>query len=240
MHGLKAARVCALMALLAAAVSHADVRVPAGAQWELGDATLNLAGGSLIVGGRFVLRGGRVDAASGVDLAAGSRLDAGAGMLRVAGPWRNLGQFDAGTSRVEFFDGGLASADVTGSTRFHQAAWDSSSGKTWRFAAGSTQTFANRLEIHGQPALPIRMTSDAPGQLAYFDLLSSATQDIANVAVTDIQATGQHLAPDQSNQGGGNAPGWFGTLQPIPALSWPMLVLLVAGFFLFALRSRRA
>jgi len=239
MHGLKAARVCVLMTLLVPMVSRADVRVPAGAQWELGDATLNLAGGNLILGGRFSLRGGRVDAASGVELAAGSRLDAGAGTLRVAGPWRNLGQFEASTSRVEFFDGGLASADVAGSTRFHQAAWNSSSGKTWRFAAGSTQTFANRLEIHGQPALPIRMTSNAPQQLAYFDLLPGAAQDIAHVAVTDIQATGQHLAPDQYNQGGGNAPGWFGTLQPIPALSWPMLVLLAAVFFSFAPRTRR-
>jgi hypothetical protein len=221
----------------------ADVQIPAGARWEQGDAQLSLGGGNLAVGGRLALGGGLIDSVAGLDLAAGGQLDAGGGTIRVAGPWRNLGNFSAGTSRVEFVDGAVSSADVVGSTRFHQAAWNSGSGKTWRFAAGTTQTFAGRLEIHGVAGQPIRLTSDAPRQVAFFNLIAGGTQDITQVSVTDVHAIGQHLAPTQTNQGGSNALGWFGgvinSVVQIPALSNAMLALLAGLFLLIALRSRR-
>jgi hypothetical protein len=233
----------ALLALGGAGAACAEVHIPAGAHWELGAARLELGGGSLVVGGRLALGSGQAEAIAGVDLLAGGRIDAGSGTLRLFGPWRNQGSFDAGTSRVEFTDGTLASADVSGSTRFHHAGWNSSTGKTWRFAAGSTQSFAGQLDIHGLPGAPIRIISDTPGQPAYFDLLPGGTQDITDVAVTDVHAVGQHLAPAQLNQGGSNALGWFagiasGVLQ-VPASSQAALALLAALLLFFAIRTRR-
>jgi hypothetical protein len=65
-------------------------------------------------------------------------------------------------------------------------------------------------------------------------LLAGGTQNIQYVGVSDVHATGQHLAINQTNDGGtGNATGWFGTAiagntVPTPTLSW-------FGSFLLAL-----
>ncbi|HSN00126.1 MAG TPA: hypothetical protein VLS52_03840, partial [Rudaea sp.] len=66
------------------------------------------------------------------------------------------------------------------------------------------------------------------------NLLPGGSQNIQYVGVSDVHATGQHLAANQTNDGGtGNATGWFGSAiagntVPTPALSW-------IGLFLLAL-----
>ena len=85
-----------------------------------------------------------------------------------------------------------------------------------------------------------------PGSVAFLNLLPSGTQSIANVGVSDVHATGQPLAPDQTNQGGrGNAQGWFGgggpigQHVPVPAASPTALMLFalsLLGAALLALR----
>jgi hypothetical protein len=233
-----------LLALGWTSGARADVNIPAGASWELGAAHLQLGGGNLVVGGRLALGSGLGEGIAAVDILAGGRIEAASGTLRLFGPWRNQGNFDAGFSLVEFIDGALTSADVSGSTRFHDAAWNSSSGKTWRFAVGSTQTFAGQLDIHGLPGTPIRISSDALGQPAYYDLLPGGAQSISDVSVTDVHAIGQHLAPTQQNQGGSNALGWFGGsangVVQVPAASNSLLLLMAALLLLVAFRSRRA
>jgi hypothetical protein len=68
------------------------------------------------------------------------------------------------------------------------------------------------LEISGTASNPIQFRSSAAGQVAFINLLIGGTQLIQHVGVTDVWATGQWLAPFQTNEGGGgNAHRWFGT-----------------------------
>ena len=92
------------------------------------------------------------------------------------------------------------------------------------FQVGTTQTIAGVLQILGTTDNPIQFRSSAPGQVANINLLPGGTQSILHVGVTDVWATGQHLAPDQTNEGGGgNAVNWFGAPDdeeiPIPTPS---------------------
>lgn len=135
---------------------------------------------------------------------------------------------------MRFLDGPAESA-VLGSTAFANASFGSANGKRYRFESGSTQTVAAQLEILGTGA-PIQIDVTQPGAIAFLNLLPSGTQNIANVGVSDGHATGQHLAPAQTNQGGrGNADGWFGGGGPIGPSSVPVPASSPAGSILFAL-----
>lgn len=106
-------------------------------------------------------------------------------------------------------------------------------GKNYVFSVGSTQTISGLLEITGTAPQPIQFRSSAPGQVAYINLTPAGVQQIVHVGVTDVWATGQWLAPNQQNEGGGgNANRWFGMPQPgvnpVPALSTPMQGVLAA------------
>jgi hypothetical protein len=80
-------------------------------------------------------------------------------------------------------------------------------------------------------------------------LLASGTQSIQHVGVTDVWATGQHLAPTLTNEGGGgNAFRWFrassgGTdelaVPTLGDLATLALAALLAGFAIADLRRRR-
>ena len=79
------------------------------------------------------------------------------------------------------------------------------------FQVGTTQSIAGLLEIVGTTGKPIQFRSGTLGQVANINLLPGGTQSILHVGVTDVWATGQHLAPNQTNEGGGgNAFNWFG------------------------------
>jgi hypothetical protein len=122
---------------------------------------------------------------------------------------------------------------IGGSTTFSTRAFVSSAGKNYVLAVGTTQTVGALLEIAGTTPDPIQFRSGAPGQVANVDLLPAGTQQIQHVGVTDVWATGQHLAPALTNEGGsGNAFRWFGSaigadVRPVPTLGdsrrspWP-------------------
>src|SRR5262249_55401470 len=124
--------------------------------------------------------------------------------IQVGGNWTNNGSFAANAGEVDFRDVcGPSPATVSGNTTFFKASFVSGSGKNYVFQVGSTQTILSLLEITGTAANPIQFRSSTPGKVANINLVAGGTQQIQHVGVTDVWATGQHLAPTLTNEGGG-------------------------------------
>lgn len=224
----------ALAAMLAwPPIAVAGISVPANARLDLNGGSASLAAQELRVDGAFTLGNGSVLDVGALRLGIVGQIDLGAGLVELLGDWENRGAVAAGSSHVRFLDGAAQSA-VLGSTTFANVSFVSASGKRYYFESGSTQTVAAQLEILGTGA-PIQIDVTQSGAIAFLNLLPSGTQSIANVGVSDVHASGQHLAPEQINQGGrGNADGWFGGGGPAPQLV-PVPVSSPAGLILFAL-----
>lgn len=248
--GLRRAWAAALLfstfPLFAATAQAQSLTVPAGASLQVSGGRIDLAGGDAGIAGLLALGAGELRGVGALRIAAGGTADFGSGTATLTGDWENRGIFNAGSSRVELRDGASPSSAILGTSQFANLSLVSLTGKRYRFESGFTQRVAAQLQILGQgPALQVDVT--VPGNLAYLNLLAGGTQAIANVGVSDVYATGQHLAPTLTNQGGnGNAQGWFGSgggvvtpPTPVPALGWPMLLVLAAGMWWVAARSRR-
>ena len=193
-------------------LAQAQVVVPSTASFALNGGSLDLAATGLQVGGTFSLGSGSVLNAAGISILSGGTLDGGNGLLTLFGNWSNAGTFTAGTSSVNFVDGASAQSSVSGNSTFANASFVSTTGKNYIFAAGSTQSVSSVLTIQGTAAQGIQFKSSAAGQVANIDLLPGGSQNIQYVGVSDVHATGQHLAANEVNDGGtGNATGWFGS-----------------------------
>lgn len=224
----------------------AQVNVPATATFALNGGGLDLAGTDLQVGGSVSLASGSVQNAANVAIAPGGNLDGGSGAITLFGDWSNLGSFTAGSSRVNFVDGARTQSNVSGNSTFFNLSFVSLSGKAYVFQGGSTQTIEGLLQILGTASVGIQFQSSNPAQFASINLLSGGSQAIDFVGVSNVHATGQHLAPNLSNDGGtGNAVGWFGqsggpaAVAPTPALSSWALWLLALGLLAVASMQRR-
>jgi hypothetical protein len=219
-------------ALVAARPARADLVVPANATVNLASGSLDLACTDVVVAGTLQVASASILNARHVTILAGGAIDGGSGSIALGGNWSNAGQFVAGTSAVRFRDlCSLTAATVAGSTTFSTASFVTATGRNFVFEVGSTQTINALLEIAGTAALPIQFRSAVPGQVAYVNLVPSGTQQIQHVGVTDVWATGQWLAPNLTNEGGGgNANRWFGqgAATPIPTLAETMLAVLAA------------
>lgn len=226
-----------LLAALAAP-AFAQVVVPSGAAFSLGGGSLDLGDTSLQVGGSFALGSGSVQNLDSVSILSGGNLDGGSGALTLFGDWSNAGTFNAGTSTVNFIDG-VAQSNISGNSAFDNASFVSANGKNYVFAVGSTQSISGLLTIQGTAAQGIQFRSSTAGQVANIDLLAGGTQNIQYVGVSDVHATGQHLAANETNDGGtGNATGWFrnavATTVPTPTLPRSGLLLLALLLAVFA------
>ncbi|MBK9606653.1 MAG: hypothetical protein IPO58_09675 [Betaproteobacteria bacterium] len=198
---------------------------------------LDLGCTDLIVAGTLQTNSAPVTNVRNLIIQPGGTIDAGTSVISVGGNWSNNGTFNAGTSQVAFSDiCGVNPAVVSGNTAFYDVSFTSSSGKTWQFASGSTQTIAHFLSIQGTTPNPVQFASSVPGVVAYIQLLGG--QSIAHVGVTDVWATGIWLAPYLTNEGGGgNANRWFGapdyaripTLSPVGLLALILLLAAVVG-----------
>jgi hypothetical protein len=230
------------LGILAAGAAHTATLLPAGSVVALAGGRLDLACTDLDVAGTLSLGNGAVVNARNVIVRPGGVLNGGSGVLEVGGDFVGGVGFQAAASTVRFTDAcGGSSASIAGSNTFHDATFVSTTGKTWRFSAGTLQTFLHALTITGTPSQPLQVRSDAP--YASFNLVAGAAQSIANVGATNMWAEGQWLAPYQVNQGGSNARRWFGdpaqeTL-PIPAIGGAGLALLAGLMFLSAVWARR-
>jgi hypothetical protein len=224
----------------------AQVSIPAASSMQLAGGTLNLAGTDLQVGGSLSLGSGNVVNATNVSILAGGLIDAGSGALHLVGNWSNLGNFAGGTSTVFFTDGGLTQSVFTGSTTFASASFISTTGKSYIFPVGLTQSFTTALTVLGTATKAIAFRSATPGQAAFVDLfLPSGIQDIDFVAVSNVHSTGEILAPTKTNDGGaGDDAGWFSSAiaAAIAAAPAPMLstfALLLLALVLFGVARRR-
>ena len=206
-------RLVALACAFLAGAAQADLTVPAGSVTSLGSGTVDLACTDLVVAGTLQLNAGSLRNVRNVSIQAGGILNGGSGLVEVGGNWTDAGSFVPGTSTVNFRE--LCSpgaATIAGNTTFHRASFVTATGRNYVFAVGSTQTVTSVLEIAGTVSNPIQFRSSAAGQVAFINLMIGGTQLIQHVGVTDVWATGQWLAPFQTNEGGGgNANRWFGT-----------------------------
>jgi len=239
-------RTASIVLLLHPALAAADFVVPSNAFGSLDGGTLDLGCTDLIVAGTLQVGSGQVLNARNITIQSGGVVAGGSDAIELGGNWSNNGGFFAGTGTVRFRDlCAIASAALSGSSSFANASFVTSTGKTYVFAVASVQTITGVLEIMGTTPQPIQFRSSAPGQVATINLTRTATQQIAHVGVTDVWATGQPLATNLQNEGGGgNALGWFGTsiagaAASIPALSNLMLAALAALLALVAGPSLR-
>jgi hypothetical protein len=231
--------------------AHADLVIPPGARYDTGGSRTDLACTDVVVAGTLVVAGGSLVRVRHLTIQPGGAIDGGSGLIQLGGNWGNGGTFAAGTSTIRFTDAcGLTSVTVDGNTAFFNARFASATGKNFVFQVGATQSIAGLLEILGTTSNPIQFRSGTRNQVANVNLLSGGTQSTLHVGVTDVWATGQHLAPYQSNEGGGgNAFNWFGpplgvgdtSTLAVPTLADMALVALaalLAGFAIVDLRRR--
>jgi hypothetical protein len=114
----------------------------------------------------------------------------------------------------------------------------STTGKLYQFAPGSTQIILAQFTLTGTEALPLRVQSSVTGQAAFINLVGS--QNLGQLAVTDMVATGRWLAPYQTNRNASGAvTGWFGEPNPVPTLANGLLVALSALLLLVGISMRR-
>ena len=231
------------------APARADLIVPANSVYSTAAGQTDMACTDVVVAGTLNVNSGGLVNVRHVTIQAGGVIDGGSGAIQLGGNWSNGGTFTPGTSTVRFNDlCGLTSATVNGSTSFFNARFVTSTGKSYVFGVGTTQTIAGLLEIAGTTPNPIQFRSGTPGQVASINLLNAGTQQIQHVGVTDVWATGQWLAPALTNEGGGgNASRWFSaappsvTEYPVPTLgdlATLALAALLAAFGLVQLRRR--
>jgi hypothetical protein len=161
-------------------------------------------------------------------------INGGSASVTLAGNWSNTGSFVAGTSTISFVDNAACAtlSAINGTTTFFNLSLVSSTGKFYEFQAGSTTTVTGLLTVQGTAGTSIKIISTLPGLAANLTLAPGGTQNIQHVGVSDNHATGQTLAPGQTNEGGGtNTDGWFAASvagsQQVPTLGEMGLLLLI-------------
>lgn len=215
------------------------VDVPGGATLALAGGQLDAGGGDVALAGTLQLGSGQLSDVGQFQVTGTGDAELDSGQVTLFGNWINAGTINAGTSQVAFVDGGAAVSAVMGATTFAAVSFVSATGKRYRFQSGTTQTVTGALTIAGTQAAPIQFDVTQAGSVANIDLVAGGSQNIVHVGVSDVHATGEHLAPTQHNEGGsGNATGWFAQVLPpyvaVPTLAqWALLImalmLLVAG-----------
>ena len=221
--------------VLASTTGWSAVEVGTGGGFSLGDGQLDLAGGDLRVDGQFDVGGGIIQNVGSIVI--NGDLDGGTGLIEAWGDWINLGSFAAGSGDVHLLDTSGQASQILGETTFANLSLTSTAGGRFVLESGQEQRVLGTLTILGLDGTPIQMESDSPPQPAFLWLDPASTQVIDNVGVSNVHATGQHLAPDQTNQGGsGNDLGWFGRgfeAIPVPTLSIIGLLLLMLTVLFF-------
>ena len=224
-------------------IAHADYVVPANASVALNGGSLNLACTDLIVGGNFSLDSGSVTGARNVIIQAGGSVNGGSGALSLAGNFANSGSFSAGSGSVNFVDiaGCVSTGTVSGNNSFSDLSFVTTSpgGKSYAFAAGSTQEITHLFTVRGTAAGALQLTSSVAGLPAFINLLTTGAQSMASLGVVDLTATGVGLAPNLINlapANGASAIGWFQVFV-VPTLSSESLIALALMLMLLVYRA---
>lgn len=231
-------------------VASAAVSLPSGSSLNLGGGQLSLGETSLTLTGTLDVAGGQLTGVSDLSTLTGSLLMAGSGLIELSGDWFVQGTFVPGTGAVRVIDSVSGISMVRGSNAFSALSLTSTLGKHIVLEPGSVQTINQLLTISGTAARPIQIERQPSGPAAEINLLPTGAQSIIHVGVSNVHATGQPLAPLQSNEGGsGNAFGWFGQMfpssVPIPAgspfslMTLLLLVLLTARMAIAGVATNR-
>ncbi len=216
--------------VLASTTGWTTVEIGSGGAFSLGDGQIDLAGGDLRIDGQFDVGSGIVRNVSSVLI--NGNLGGGSGLIEAWGDWINAGSFSAGSGTVNLLDSSGQASGIRGESTFSSLSLTSTAGGRFVFESGLEQRVLGTLTILGLDGTPVQVESDSPPQPAFLWLDPAGIQVIDNVGVSNVHATGQHLAPDQTNQGGtGNDLGWFAQVFdaiPVPTLS-------ILGMLLLAL-----
>lgn len=215
------------------------VQVGNGAAFSVGNGQLDLAGGDLRVDGQFDVDSGTVQNVGTVLI--NGDLNGGTGLIEAWGDWINFGNFSAGSGDVHLLDTSGQASEMLGETTFANLSLTSTAGGRFVLESGLEQRVLGTLTILGLDGTPVQVESSSPPQPAFLWLDAAGTQAIDNVGVSNVHATGQHLAPDQTNQGGaGNDLGWFGqAFEAIPVPTLSVIGLLLLALAVLALGSAR-
>ena len=200
----------------------AGISVGNGASFHAGNTTIDVNCLNLETAGQFVLGGGLVNGVNLLSIESTGELSGDTGSLHFAGDWWNAGMFNAAQSSVSMQDGCETSDSlILGDNSFYNFSASTSTGKTFSIEAGSVQTFANELSLHGaEPNQRLKIRSSANGQSVHFNLAAQGIQQINAVDVKDNDATaGQLLAPGipaaYASVDAGNNKNWFGQLSDL-------------------------
>ena len=155
-----------------------------GSAFSLGSASLDLGCSSLIVAGDFDVGTGSVAQVLDLTIASAGALANGNGSLEVTGDWDNSngGTFFGDTGSVNFVDGcGRVTATISGSTSFATLTIVTSTGKTWEFEAGSTQTIVTSFTVMGVDGNLAVLRSASPGNEANFSVTGTVNIDFVDI-----------------------------------------------------------
>jgi hypothetical protein len=148
-------------------LAHGDLVVPAGGQVSVNGGTVFLACTDFSSSGTTNVGSGSLLGTGDLTIQPGGVVNGGTGLIVVNQNWSNNGSFVAGTGEVDFRENcGGAPASISGNTTFSTVSFQSASGKSYFFAAGSTQTITTLLQISGTAANPIEFRSSSPSQAA--------------------------------------------------------------------------
>lgn len=194
-----------------------EVIVAAGGVLDLGTGSLGLDCADLTVAGTLSAGTVGFDSARDVTIAPTGVLNGNSAVLEVAGEWDDAGTFNAGTSAVRFVDGcGLLSAVIAGDTTFATLDLTTTTGKLYRFTAGSTQIVTQLLTLAGAVGNRLRLRSTLDGSEAFLNLQGAHSASFVDVA--DNHAIGNPIALGPDSIKGSNTPGWQ-LAAAVPALS---------------------
>lgn len=207
----------------------ASISIGNGGAISIGQGVIDLAGGNLQIDGQLDVADGSLVEAGNIII--NGTLEGGSGIIDARGDWINNGSFNAGSSRVAFVDDAGGSSLIAGASDFHDLSMTSTAGGAFVLESGTVQRISHALTILGLDGQPVQIESSSPPQVAQLQLEPGGSQNIAFVGVSDVHATGEHLAQEQTNQGGsGNDFGWFGiglNVIPVPVFSAGGLILLL-------------
>jgi hypothetical protein len=199
--------VAALALLVASQAPAGTLVVGAGTTFDLGSGSVDLGCADLDVSGTYAAGTGSTSRIRHLDIATSGVVEGEQGVLEVTGNWDNLGTLNAGTGSVRFVDGcGTSSASILGNNTFSTLEFESTSGKTFSLAAGSTQTVNGSLVMLGDTGASLALRSTQSGSEAFLDVQGSHA--ISQVDVEDNHAIGMTLFVDDGSLLGSNTSGW--------------------------------
>ena len=171
----------------------AGMTIGAGDSTSLGNGSMDLDCGDLVIAGTMNMDSGTLNNVGSVIINGGT-LNGGTGTINLSGDWTNNGgTTNPGSSQVTFDTNcGDNTINVSGDSNFWNLTLQTTTGRQITFEAGSTNTTSGHLILNGvgdenNPANLLKIRSSSAGSPAY--LVVNGTYAIFKVDVQDNHAT---------------------------------------------------